>query len=253
MKCSSCQRRHHSSICENAHTLSDVNPARPAVSTPSNTQANPAQVKTVALHHPSSLSMYVSTTTPVLLQTVRAMVFRPDSPTIAEITDGGSQCSYITGRLREALTLPTQSSESLVIKMFGSEGGRAQTCDVVRLGGRTRDGAQVDLKLLVVPLICEPLSGKPVSCAIERLSHLFELEMADTSTLGDTLDIDVLIGADLGTYAVGYLDPQELKQGLDGCYPVPYQDTVTNIRRSTCSHLMFFKLIQPQSTLWMKG
>ena len=47
--------------------------------------------------------------------------------------------------------LPTQSSESLVIKMFGSERGRAQTCDVVRLGVRTRDGTHVHLKLLVVP------------------------------------------------------------------------------------------------------
>ena len=182
------------------HTPSDANPIRTAVSTPSNTQTNAAQHKTAVSHHPSSLSMYVSTRTPVLLQTARAIVYRPDSPTFTEITrvilDGGSQRSYITGRLREALTLPTQSSESLVIKMFGSEGGRAQTCDVVNLGVRTRDGAHVDLKLLVVPLICEPLSGQPVSCASERFPHLFGLEMADTSTLGDTLDIDVLIGAD---------------------------------------------------------
>ena len=42
-----------------------------------------------------------------------------------------------------------------------------------------------------------------------------------------------------------YLDPQALKRNLDGCYPVPYQDTATNIRRSTNSHLMFFTLIQP--------
>ena len=142
-KCSSCQRRHHSSICENVHTPSDANPAKAAVSTPSNAQVNPAQRKTVASHHPSSLSMYASTKTPVLLQTATAMVYRPDSPTITEITrvilDGGSQRSYITGRLRE---LPTQSSELLVIKMFGSEGGRAQTCDLVRLGVRTRDGTR---------------------------------------------------------------------------------------------------------------
>ena len=63
VKCSSCQRRHHSSICENLHTSSDANPARPSVSTPLNTRANPAQHKIVASHHPSSLSMYVSTDT----------------------------------------------------------------------------------------------------------------------------------------------------------------------------------------------
>ena len=42
-KCSSCQQRHHSSICENVHTPSNANPARAAVSTPSNAQVNPAQ------------------------------------------------------------------------------------------------------------------------------------------------------------------------------------------------------------------
>lgn len=54
--------------------------------------------------------------------------------------------------------------------------------------------------------------------------------MADTSTLGDTLDINVLIGADYywqfatGNIRVEYLDPQELKRNSDGCYPVPCQD-----------------------------
>ena len=194
--------------------------------------------------------MYVSTKTPVVLQTARAMVYRPDSPTITEITrvilDGGSQCSYITGRLREALMLPTQSSESLVIKMFGSEGGRAQTCDVVRLGVRARDGTHVDLKLLVVPLICEPLSGQPVSCASERFPHLFGLEMTDTSTLGDTLDIDVLIGADnywqiaTGNICRGISEPTRIETKLVWVLsgPVPgYSDEHQTVNQFT-SHVL---------------
>ena len=71
-----------------------------------------------------------------------------------------------------------------------------QTCDVVRLRVETGSGPHVDLQLLLVLLICEPLSGHTVSCASERFSHLLRLKMADSSSLGDTLDINVLIGAD---------------------------------------------------------
>ena len=92
------------------------------------------------------------------------------------ILDGGSQRSYITGQLREQLAFPTLQTETLMIKPFGSEGGRIMTCDVVQVGVKTRHGTYLELQLLVVPLICEPLTGP---CARERYSHLNGLELAD--------------------------------------------------------------------------
>ena len=69
-----------------------------------------------------------------------------------------SQRLYITGQLREQLALPTLQTETLMIKPFGSEDGRITTCDVVQVGVKTRHGTYLELQLLVVPLICEPLT-----------------------------------------------------------------------------------------------
>ena len=60
----------------------------------------------------------------------------------------------------------------------------------------TKDGCQLQLQFLTVPLICEPLSGQLVVCAAERYPHLSKLELADAVEDGDNLDVDVLIGSD---------------------------------------------------------
>lgn len=62
--------------------------------------------------------------------------------------------------------LTTQNSESLVIQILGSEGGRAQTCDVIRLSVKTWSGAQVDQQLLVVQFIANHLVVKLFRVAV---------------------------------------------------------------------------------------
>ena len=144
--------------------------------------------------------MYISTKTPVLLQTARTTVCGPSASTAMEnvrmILDGGSQRSYITGQLREQLALPTLQTETLMIKPFGSEGGRITTCDVVRVGVKTKRGTYLELQLLVVPLICDTLTGQPMTCARVRYSHLNGLELADSGAINDAIEISMLIGAD---------------------------------------------------------
>ena len=83
-----------------------------------------------------------------------------------------------------------------MIKPFGSEGGRITTCDVVQVGVKTRHGTCLELQLLVVPLICKPLTGQPRTCARERYSHLNGLELADNGGVNDAIEISVIIGAD---------------------------------------------------------
>ena len=47
--------------------------------------------------------------------------------------------------------LPTESIGTMTIKIFGSDEGRVEVCDVVRLAIRTRDGRKLEVPLLTVP------------------------------------------------------------------------------------------------------
>ena len=147
----------------------------------------------------STLSMYVDSRTPVLLQTATTMVYsksRPAVPMKARlILDSGSQKSYISADLRNELKLPSERSVTLSIKTFGSETERMQTCDAVELGLKTKLGLDLELTLYVVPFICEPLSGQPTDIAVERFKYLSGLDLADPDD-SDNLPISILIGAD---------------------------------------------------------
>ena len=71
--------------------------------------------------------MCVGTKNTVLLQTAKAAVYNPGNGhrkmTIAIILDGGSQRSYVTERIQDALNLSVSHSESLTIKPFGLNTG----------------------------------------------------------------------------------------------------------------------------------
>lgn len=62
-------------------------------------------------------SMHVGSTTPVLLQTACVTVYNPNCPetshNIRLILDSGSQRSYLTNDIKEALGLETTHSETL--------------------------------------------------------------------------------------------------------------------------------------------
>ena len=79
------------------------------------------------------------------------------------ILDGGSQRIYIMVQLREQLALPTlqnRNTDDLVIWWKDY---------VIQVGVKTRHGnIFATLQLLVVPLICEPLTRQLVTCARER-------------------------------------------------------------------------------------
>ena len=81
-----------------------------------------------------------------------------------------------------------------MIKTFGSDKEQVQTCDVVDLLLKTRDGENLQLTFLVVPMICDPLAWHSLSHAVEMFPYLSKLELADVE---GEFDIDVLIGSDL--------------------------------------------------------
>lgn len=59
-----------------------------------------------------------------------------------------------------------------------------------------RNGRVMSLSLLLVPHICELLTGWPVSLTQNICEHLTGLELADSSDRDLPLHIDVFIGLD---------------------------------------------------------
>ena len=139
--------------------------------------------------------MYVDVKTPVLLQTARASVFQPHRPLLTTVVriilDSGSQRSYITDMVRKNLALRTEQAETVVMKTFGCH-ENVHICDVVKLAFKTATGTDLVLPFLVVPSICEPIAGQPVTLARDTYPHLFGLNLADDSSVSESLDISVL-------------------------------------------------------------
>ena len=54
----------------------------------------------------------------------------------------------------------------------------------------------MSLTLYVMPIICEPLVGQPISSCVNQEPHLRGLELADFSSTESSMPVDVLIGAD---------------------------------------------------------
>ena len=108
------------------------------------------------------------------------------------ILDTGSQQSYITYRLKKRLRLPSLAKKTVLILTFGSREETSQCCDVVKIGVRANDGGEIELKLLAVPIICEPLARPDTAQYIQQYPHFQHLQLADPQG-GEP---DILIGSD---------------------------------------------------------
>ena len=82
--------------------------------------------------------MCVSTKNTILLQTAKAVIYRPNNPhrrmTVRIILHGGSQRSHVTERVKNNMKLQVSHLESLTIKPFSSSNGTHQSCEVVNYG-----------------------------------------------------------------------------------------------------------------------
>eukprot|EP00731_Ephydatia_muelleri_P025283 Em0017g366a len=96
------------------------------------------------------------------------------------LLDSDSQRSYISRQLSEALGLKEEQRETLLMKAFAADEGRLQVCSVVSLSVETKAGSDIMLSLLTIPTICGPITGQPITCAIDCFPHLTGLELADS-------------------------------------------------------------------------
>ena len=142
---------------------------------------------------PAATNLYTSANVGVLLQTARAQVFNPEHPqsrmTVGVILDDGSQRSYITSKARDTLSLRAIHQQKMAIKTFGSRE------EEEHLAVETVDRQVLQLELLVVPLICEPLSNQPIEFCKLEFQHLAHLQLADSCD-GCDMTIDILIRSD---------------------------------------------------------
>ena len=203
-QCFKCRGRHHISICtKDSNERKSENPANVQKGAQQD-QGLQAQQKTGSENNPlkQQTNLFVSSKTPVLLQTAQATITQGDHATVNSakvrvILDSGSQRSYITNRVRNQLNLPTEKTETMVIKTFGSEEERIQTCDSVKFVLKSQhDQAEISLSAYAVPMICEPLQHQFTSQAQQSYDHLRDLNLADCSTGIDNSEVDVLIGCD---------------------------------------------------------
>ena len=196
----------------------------------------------------SSVNMCVGSKNTVLLQAAKATVYNPGNShrkmTIGIILDGGSQRSYVTERIRDALNLPVAHSESLTINPVGSNTGIHQQCKVVNLGIGTLGSDDVTLSAICVPVISSPVQGQCPRQAMSSYSHLASLTLPDDCE-GEA-DIDILVGADqywnfvTGRLIQGDSGPTAIltKLGWVLSGPVHYQAPSSTTGNLTSTHVL---------------
>ncbi len=222
-KCSKCNGKHHSSVCEgrpsqsaNAHS-SRPSLALPTVVHPSQPAGVPSGRPSLALPAaplasslnpgappfpatPTSNNLCTDDKKAVLLQTARACIFDPsDRRCFTEVRllfDSGSQRSYITERASRQLALQSDGEQHLCIATFGSTQRGTQVCQIVSVGMVLKGYPEIHMPLYVVPMICEPLVSQPIADTIKGNQLLATLELADYTDGRSRLEVDVLIGSD---------------------------------------------------------
>lgn len=191
--CFKCSARHHVSLCERETQTNGNAIASTRDEVPQNT-ASYQLLQTSTFHVGSHDS--------ILLQTAQALIgnreTNEDGMRARVIFDSGSQKSYITQRARDQLNLPTISTDSLLIKTFGTDvNGHSTEYDKVRVVIKNvNKWSSREIEAFVVPTICAPIGNQEINTAKIHFKHLAEIELADCNHGNEDLPIDVLIGAD---------------------------------------------------------
>ena len=143
-------------------------------------QTRPSNSPPISTTSVNNITLSTTHNTPVFLQIASVTIYTPDHPDVTMrvrlILDGGSQHSYASDRVKNTLSLSATHAEAQSIKTFGSNKGKHENCDVIVIGMKTKDNTDLHLSVLVVLLICEPLSHQPMNYAKKEFDHLQGLD-----------------------------------------------------------------------------
>lgn len=194
--CKNCRGKHHTSICmkpKASHAYKENNS-----SSSHNTPITPKSLDPQAEPYKPSTTCHTSTSNHILLQTATVYAFNLESPEcklkLNVLMDSGSQSSYITKRACRELSLRKLGSKPMSIMTFGNKKERQERCGIVKLGIETRGHGYVELKLLSIEHICEPIVNDVVS--LERYPHLKGLDLAFDFSSMTSVEADILLGSD---------------------------------------------------------
>ena len=203
-RCHSCGGRHHFALCSNtsqdtSQTVSNTHEDQPQSGQGSrestmNPTASPFRVTHTNYCHS------VTANNTVLLQTAKATLFNLTDPSrhteVSIIMDSGSQRSYVTRAVSEALGLRMIGKRKMTIMTFGRDKGSTQLCNIDEAGVQKGGNPYQKLILYTTPLICQPVAHSPVKICLERYDYLRNLELADSPTDTREVQPDTLIGLD---------------------------------------------------------
>ena len=205
-RCNNCNGRHHTSICMRAKrtqpSRDDLSSSKPSLPTQKRLDPEAPPYK----QPEPTTTCCASTSNAILLQTAKAFAFNLEQPsrniTVHILMDSGSQCSYITEQACRKLRLKSLGTRAMRILTFGSRQESKTNCTVVKVGLETRDGNHLELKLLSVRHICEPINHAALD--LSRFTQFRELDLAMDYEHSCQIKPDILIGSDqYWTFATG--------------------------------------------------
>ena len=113
------------------------------------------------------------------------------------IFDQGSQHSYLSQQVRDALNLNTVTKEGLLINAFSANEEEFKICDKVEIVvGSLFDKFEMKIDTFVVDNIGNPLEKHDLYEIQSKYPHLSNIQLADDSNGDGKMEIDLLIGLD---------------------------------------------------------
>ena len=243
-RCRNCQRKHHTSLC--THGQQDSNPSEQPVP-PVNTTPSETATMSVNLQSFPAPHNHVC-----LLKTAVATVTHGSKHAQTNLLfDEGSQRSFVTKALANALKLQPYCKEDINLSSFGAKCQLSHQVEVAMVNLLTKNGDAVPLSVLVIPHIATPLQNT-VSVNVTHLSHLHDLQLAHPLTAEREFEISLLVGADhywdiVGDHIMRGMGPTAVESKLGYLLSGPVQPTATqstsaNVLMVTTSYQREFDL-----------
>ena len=111
--------------------------------------------------------------------------------------DSGSQRTYISRTLVDAIEAETIRTEYLAVGTFGASTTECLPRDVVRITISDRaDQESIQIEPIVVEKICNPIQSHELDIAESTKMRLNEFDLVDTYLTDDEILIETLIGLD---------------------------------------------------------
>ena len=202
-KCKNCGGRHHTSICfktrefkpshankENPNSSTSIQPSMASTS-----QSRPLDPKAESYNPSTSTAYYTGGRQHILLQTATVHAFNQERPDCKLQLNILMEWQPKFLHYKEGLQgIGSEKVGKKAYVNFGNKKERQERCDIVNLGVETVNNGCVELRLLSVEHICEPIYNSSID--LDQYPYLKQLNLAFDSFNDVPLEIDILLGSD---------------------------------------------------------